>query len=1386
MKPNIRRKKTYFIQTLKIIIFQQVILSFTQSECDYHTPIRETNSNNCIAGECTIAQYQSGECIVENEIIKTQWINNFITYEDGIDFDYIDIATSSDGNLLVISTTSDESGVIHRIYINLNDNGRGNFIEEFTENESLYYVPSVTNYVTRVHPNFYSIKILDNSVTKEYIFSISINGYLEFSNFDDNIIYKYSVKSKFNEYSVSSYVTSLIELDNNYIIGFIGQTDDNYYYFCIYIMNINSINSIDTQTTTISYESSDSKIVSCFKSVNNKIICFYQDSSYNYQEIVFDIDLVYLLNSTIVKGPFDKLNYFEGIHFTQETAAFLYYNTSRTPVLPTILFKSYNADDNKIENYFTRIEYIELNIENLDMTVELNDLIKISEYKICFTSVNEAKEDFYLTIINCYDCANEKIKIRYYIIHMYNLYKYKFNNDISTVAYKGLISLASTYSYKNDEEIASFSLVIFSYPNSTDFDLDINSNIQNLENIIIDLNSKCSIENNLFGLIYNGIIIIDYPDGYKIISNKTGNLLNTNDYIYESENILLGFYKSTAIPSGGKIIYAMEAKEPSYDIYNNYSYLKENINGDNFENDDEVGYFEPQTFIGRNSYVNIIFEDGLLTDNCNDCQLCLTDGTCIDDWPLTVSRTESTVIENSETETQENENSETETQENENIISTVNTKTDEEIMSTFIYNDNKDNYTCTIEEIKKNKCKANIDIRLIEEIKKQLLKSNSTENQIINLDKVIIQFSTIEYQKNSDNLGVSSIDLGDCENILKIKNNILSNESLIIFKLDVKTEDLSSTYVQYEIYDEKTKNIIDLDDCEGIDIIINSPVVLDDSIELMYDSLAESGYNLFDGNDSFYQDICTVYTTVNGTDILLSDRKKDIYSRTQNISMCQKGCELISYNSTSNKAKCNCDINQKKIDNLNVTNLFDAKEIVKSFYKTLTNSNFRVLKCYKLVFSSKLPNNLGEILMSILFIILIILEAFSSIKGQEKINYLLNLLIKECFIISDNVINKNIKDVNKNPKLKKMKTKPKKFNSVLKIYNKNKKISVPPKKKRNIPKIGKDNKKGSIKKIKEITNDLSSKNSLLKNKDNVYKNTNIYESNLKGFNNDNSKNKDSSLYKNSRNNQKFRNKKKKKLFTLQSSIKPITISKKSLKSKGKKKFKKNYFTEQELNSLEYEFALIYDKRTYWQYYWSLLKFKHLILFSFLPVKDYNIYTIKISLFILSFGLYFTINGFFFSDTTMNKLYKTNNDFNFLVQIPQILYSTIISAVINLILKILSLSEKTILTIKEEKNSIKAFEKSKEIKKTLTIRFIIFLFISFLLMGFFWYFISCFCCVYVNTQIILIKDTLLSFALSMTYPFGLNLLPGLFRIPSLKAENKDKELLYKISTFIALI
>ena len=58
------------------------------------------------------------------------------------------------------------------------------------------------------------------------------------------------------------------------------------------------------------------------------------------------------------------------------------------------------------------------------------------------------------------------------------------------------------------------------------------------------------------------------------------------------------------------------------------------------------------------------------------------------------------------------------------------------------------------------------------------------------------------------------------------------------------------------------------------------------------------------------------------------------------------------YNSTIKKAKCECEV-QVKETITNKTNINYKKELILKFYTTLTNSNFLILKCYKLVFSLK-------------------------------------------------------------------------------------------------------------------------------------------------------------------------------------------------------------------------------------------------------------------------------------------------------------------------------------------------------------------------------------------------------------------------------------------------
>ena len=150
---------------------------------------------------------------------------------------------------------------------------------------------------------------------------------------------------------------------------------------------------------------------------------------------------------------------------------------------------------------------------------------------------------------------------------------------------------------------------------------------------------------------------------------------------------------------------------------------------------------------------------------------------------------------------------------------------------------------------------------------------------------------------------------------------------------------------------------------------------------------------------------------------------------------------------------------------------------------------------------------------------------------------------------------------------------------------------------------------------------------------------------------------------------------------------------------------------------------------------------------------------------------------------MHKIYIEEGKFNFIYQIPIALCSSLISEPINAIIKYLALSENIILEIKNIKQFINFKKKLKDVNNKIKIKFILFFIISFLLLMVFMFYISCFCGVYVNTQIHLIKDTIISFLLSLVYPFGIYLIPGIFRISSLRAKDKNNQYLYKFSNFV---
>ena len=151
---------------------------------------------------------------------------------------------------------------------------------------------------------------------------------------------------------------------------------------------------------------------------------------------------------------------------------------------------------------------------------------------------------------------------------------------------------------------------------------------------------------------------------------------------------------------------------------------------------------------------------------------------------------------------------------------------------------------------------------------------------------------------------------------------------------------------------------------------------------------------------------------------------------------------------------------------------------------------------------------------------------------------------------------------------------------------------------------------------------------------------------------------------------------------------------------------------------------------------------------------------------------------------MHKIYIENGAFNFIYQLPQIIYSTIISEVLNFLINLLGLSEQNILKIKNDYILPEDVDKKfNNLLKLLKVKFILFFIINISLLFLFWYYVTCFCGIYRNTQIHLLKDFLCSFITSIIIPFFYYLIPGVFRIYAIKKKHK---MLYKFSKILQTI
>ena len=478
-------------------------------------------------------------------------------------------------------------------------------------------------------------------------------------------------------------------------------------------------------------------------------------------------------------------------------------------------------------------------------------------------------------------------------------------------------------------------------------------------------------------------------------------------------------------------------------------------------------------------------------------------------------------------------------------------------------------------------------------------------------------------------------------------------------------------------------------------------------------------YNL---NSDYYNDDCFAYSTEKGTDIILKDRKQEFTDK--KLYLCENDCNYTGYDKINKQSICICNINNKIeliSEIINNSNILSNNS--RTNYGKYSYSSINAIKCFKTLFSKNgLKNNISSYIM-IFFIIQFIISTIFFFKYgyyllEEDINHILE--IKE-------INERNINDINEIATEGNLSYKNK-------IILKNKNDFRYKKNIRNVNIINKFEKQN-------IDNTNNFKSVIKLNSSKINQENYKSDKNAKNIILDN-------------------------IITIK--INPTVID-------NKEQFNKYI----ELNSLSYEDAIKNDKRTIFEYYLFLIKRKNIILYSFYSMNDYNSMIIKSCIFSLSFSINYLINFCFFNEEIIHQIYILDGKYDIIYFISKIIISFIISYIITRILQYIVLSERNIFQIKNEISLSSAKDISKKVKKKLINKYIIFFIFSFILLIISWLLLSTFGAVYQNTQIFILYNTLISFAITICYTFIYNIFPAIERINSLNFKRKHRFELSKL-------
>ena len=246
---------------------------------------------------------------------------------------------------------------------------------------------------------------------------------------------------------------------------------------------------------------------------------------------------------------------------------------------------------------------------------------------------------------------------------------------------------------------------------------------------------------------------------------------------------------------------------------------------------------------------------------------------------------------------------------------------------------------------------------------------------------------------------------------------------------------------------------------------------------------------------------------------------------------------------------------------------------------------------------------------------------------------------------------------------------------------------------------------------------------------------------------------------------------------------------------NEKKIKKNeelteFFQEYlstSLDELEFDDAIVRDKRTFCLYFYDNFKEKQVIANTFCATDNLKTRSIKIILFIFDVIMNFVINALFISEDYISMLYHLDKEDSFFTFIPRsisrFIKTTIVGEIIGYIAGFFFIEERKIKNFfKREKNNRIALKRNviiliNELKK----RYLSFIILVFIIILISFFYLLCFNYVYPYTQMEWIKTSIMVMIIRQVLSCLVLFLEAILRFLSFKFKS---EKMYKVSKILS--